>query len=156
MKRIAIFLLDALLIYGSGAYVGSGAYAFSQQPTAPAAAAKQEIVKPKRPYDDRDGKLATETENNLRLRYANNQRDLQDRVSALPQVQQMQAATAAADQKLDAEFGQQEKLLQAWTAQVRKDNGWDASYQWNSQTGEWIHSVTAPAPPPKADTKSKP
>jgi hypothetical protein len=146
MKFRVSFVLSAALLAGAG---------FAQQPAAapkPPTVPKVEVVKPKAPYDDRDGKLAAMTEQKLRLQYADSQRKLQDQVSALPQVKQMVAAEAQVDQGLQKQFDEQEKLKTAWIDEVRKANGWDASYIWNENTGEWSHTV-APAPKPPEPAK---
>jgi hypothetical protein len=155
MKRV---LSRILLAIAASLCISVGI--LSQQPAAPASgpastssAPKPEVVKPKEPYDDRDAQLAAEVEKNLRLQYAGTERDLQDKIAALPQVQQLEAETAAAEQKLNAQFAEQQKALATWTDKVRKDNGWDASYQWNAATREWSHAAPTPAP---ADQGKKP
>ena len=110
--------------------------AVSQQPPAPAPQPQPTKVTPKAPYDVRDAKIAVITED-----------DLQKTANALTADYQRQMAD------LQAKWKEQDTALKAWEAEVRKANGWNDDYVFNTQTYEWAKqpkpAETKPAEAPK-------
>jgi hypothetical protein len=117
--------------------------AVSQQPPAPQAAPTAPAppapvkVTPKSPYDVRDAKIAVISED-----------DLQKTANALTADYQRQMAD------LQAKWKEQDAALKAWEAQVRKDNGWDDTYIFNTQTYDW-EQQPKPAPAKSAEAPKK-
>lgn len=104
----------------------------AQQPPAPQAA--PQVVKPKAPYDSTKAQLAVTKQENLQLK-AN------------------AATTAYQDQmkQFQADWRTEENFLTGWIEEVRKANGWDATYTYDQAKDEWVHT-----PKVKADAVKPP
>jgi hypothetical protein len=87
-------------------------------------------VTPKTPYDSTKAQLAAEREKTLSL----TNQILSDNFNKQTNEERQQYAA-------------QDKILTDWVIQVRKDNGWDDSYTYNSNGDTWTHIQKAPVKP---------
>ena len=92
--------------------------AFAQQP-----------VTPKSPYDSTKAQLLVTKEENLQLK-----------------ANAAQTAYQQSMKDMQAQWQAEETALTAWTAEVKKANGWDDTYTYDRAKDSWTHT-------PKVDTK---
>ena len=92
--------------------------AFAQQP-----------VTPKSPYDSTKAQLLVTKEENLQLK-----------------ANAAQTAYQQSMKDMQAQWQAEETALTAWTAEVKKANGWDDTYTYDRAKDQWVHT-------PKVETK---
>lgn len=94
----------------------------------------QTPVKPKEPYDSTKAQLASGRQAKLQVQADNAEK-------------QYKAFTDQLQQRYNAE----QKTIDDWENDVRKANGWDATYRWNADNDTWTHIE-----PPKLPAKETP
>lgn len=138
--RMTLGVMAALVLLGMAVGVALGQQP-AQTPAAPvAAAAKTEEVTPKKAVDEAPVKLAQVTEENLNLKAAMLQEQARQQIAPL-----------------QAQFADQEKVINDWVAAVKKENGWGDEVTLDRQklatTGHAVWTRTAPAKVAPAEKK---
>lgn len=123
MKFGTIFRLSIFTAY----FMSIAMVTAQAPPAAPPAQPAAQPATPKTPYDSTKAQLAVTKEENLQLK-----------ASALTSEYQKQLGD------MRAQFADLDKQIQEWSDQVRKDNGWDATYQYDRQKDQWTHTPPAP------------
>jgi hypothetical protein len=113
----------------------ASALTFAQQaPPQPPTPPTAQKVTPKTPYDSTKAQLLSERQKNLQLQAGN-----------------MNAGYQQQMKDLQSKFGELDKQLNDWVAEVRKANDWDDTYTYDRESDSWSHT---PKPePPKAPEK---
>ena len=99
--------------------------AFAQQP-----------VTPKSPYDSTKAQLLVTKEENLQLK-----------------ANAAQTAYQQSMKDMQAQWQAEETALTAWTAEVKKANGWDDTYTYDRAGDKWVHTPKAETKPAEAPKK---
>ena len=94
--------------------------AFAQQP-----------VTPKSPYDSTKAQLLVTKEENLQLK-----------------ANAAQTAYQQSMKDMQAQWQAEETALTAWTAEVKKANGWDDTYTYDRSKDSWVHTPKVEAKKP--------
>jgi hypothetical protein len=83
----------------------------------------QQPVTPKAPYDSTKAQLSVTKEENLQLK-----------------ANAAQTAYQQAMKDMQAQWQAEETALNAWTAEVKKANGWDDTYTYDRAKDQWTHT----------------
>jgi hypothetical protein len=125
MKRIVILTAAFVLAFAALA---------QQPPVQPPAQPQGQVVIPKTPYDSTKAQLSVAKEENLQLK-----------------ANAIQVAFQQNMKDMQSQWQAEEAALNVWIAQIRRDNGWDATYTYDREKNQWVH---APKAEPKPETKS--
>lgn len=116
--------------------IAAGLVAVAQQPPQPTPTQPEKVV-PKAPYDSTKAQLWAEKQKNFQM-----------------QANQITTLYQAQMKDLQDKYVGQVKPMTDWMADVRKANGWDDTYTWNSDDDTWTHTPK-PAPPTPAPAPAK-